>query len=131
MIIPTFQGVVNKGVLQVEARFYPYLASLEGQKVEIVVRKRRSKRSDQQNRYYWGVVVQILADHCGYSPEEMHEALKEKFLGTQERDEHGLIKMRSTAVLSKDEFVRYTNEVMRWAAENLTIYIPDPHLVDF
>jgi len=131
MIIPTFQGVVNKGVLQVEARFYPYLASLEGQKVEIVVRKRRSKRSDQQNRYYWGVVVQILADHCGYSPEEMHEALKEKFLGTQDRDKHGLIKTKSTAVLSKDEFVRYTNEVMRWAAENLTIYIPDPHLVDF
>jgi len=130
-MIPVFRGTVNKGVLQVEARFYPYLASLEGQKVEIIVRKRRSKRSDQQNRYYWGVVVQILAEHCGYSPEEMHEALKEKFLGTWERDEHGLVKRKSTTTLSVDEFIRYTNEVIRWAAENLTVYIPDPQLVDF
>ena len=131
MIAPIFKGKVTNGVLSVDQRFYSWVCSLEGNDVEVIVRKHRSQRSLRQNRYYHGVIIKILADHCGYSPEEMHEALKEKFLGTQERDEHGLIKMKSTAVLSKDEFVRYTNEVIRWAAANLTVYIPDPHLVDF
>uniref|UniRef100_A0A6H1ZUY3 Uncharacterized protein n=1 Tax=viral metagenome TaxID=1070528 RepID=A0A6H1ZUY3_9ZZZZ len=130
-MIPIFRGQVLKGVLQVDTRFYSWLSTLEGQEVDVIVRKKRKQRSLQQNRYYHGVIIKILADHCGYSPEEMHEALKEKFLGTQERDKHGLIKMKSTAVLSKDEFIQYTNEVIRWAAENLTVYIPDPHLVDF
>ena len=131
MIIPTFQGVVNKGVLQVEARFYPYLASLEGQKVEIVVRKRRSKRSGQQNRYYWGVVVKMLADKLGYEPEEMHYALRVKFLG-EEEDRYGLKKIRSTTELSTKEFIEvYTEPIKRWAAEFLCFRIPDPNEVDF
>lgn len=133
MITPLFHGAVNEGILQVEnsARFYIWLASLEGKEVEIVVRKKRARRSLRQNRYYWGVVIAVLAEHCGYTSDEMHEALKEKFLGTAERDEHGLIKIGSTAVLSKDEFVQYTNRIIIWAAESLCLYIPDPSTVDY
>ncbi len=131
MITPIFHGTVNKGTLQVEPRFYSYLGSLEGQKVEVVVRKRRSKRSDQQNRYWWGVVIQMLSDHCGYTPQDMHDTVKCMFLSSNEKDEFGLIKIGSTASLSKDEFSLLTNKVVRWAAENLSLYIPDPNQVDY
>ena len=129
MIIPTFQGVVNKGVLQVEARFYPYLASLEGQKVEIVVRKRKSKRSLEQNAAYWGIVVESLADHLGYDKDTMHHALKEKF--ASRRDDRGLLIVESTAKMDTKRFNKYYEDIQRWAAEFLCFRIPDPNEVDF
>jgi hypothetical protein len=128
-MIPVFFGQVNDGVLQVEARFHAYLATLEGP-VEVVVRKKRAQRSNKQNRYYWGVVVQILSDFCGYTPEEMHEALKEKFLGS-ERDQKGLLRIKSTASLTTDEFAQYTNRVVIWAAQELLVYIPDPNMAEY
>jgi len=130
MITPIFRGKVEKGTLRADVRFYAYLSSLEGQEVEIVVRKKRSKRSDQQNRYYWGVVVKMIADHCGYFSDEMHEALKLKFLGAS-TDEHGLVKIRSTAKLSKDEFIQYLNAVVQFAAMSLGVYIPGPNEVEY
>jgi len=128
---PIFQGTVNKGVLQAEAGFYSHLASLEGQRVEVVVRKKGVKRSNQANKYYWGVVVKILSDFTGYDAEEMHSALKQKFLGTHEIDKHGLMKIGSTASLTVDEFIQYTNQVVMWAAEKLQLYIPSPDRVDY
>ncbi len=129
MITPVFQGAVNKGVLQVEARFNVYLASLEGQKVEVVVRKYRATRSNQQNRYYWGVVVQVLSEFTGFTPDEMHTALKEKFLGVERVS--GLLKIRSTASLTTDEFVQYVNQIVLWAAEQLSVYIPSPGVIEY
>ena len=129
-MIPVFFGKVEKGALKADARFYAWLSALEGLDVEIVVRKKRTKRSDPQNRYYWGVAIEMLSSFTGYSREEMHDALKEKFLGS-ERDSMGLVKIRSSASLSKDEFSKYTNQVVRWAAESLGLFIPDPNQVDY
>lgn len=126
-----FTGTVDKGKLLLDdpQRYLVHLAGFEGRRVELVLRKRQSKRTDRQNRYYWGVIVEILGNHCGYEPEEMHEALKVKFLGAHP-DERGLVRVGSTAKLSTDEFIRYTNAVVRWAAENLSVYIPDPSQVE-
>jgi hypothetical protein len=39
------------------------------------------QRSLKQNAYYWSVVVAMLADAAGYDdPEDMHDALRAKFL---------------------------------------------------
>jgi len=125
---PIHHATISQGKLRFERpeRWLVALSKLEGKKVELVLRKRRSQRSESQNRYYWGVIVEILASHCGYTSEEMHEALKVKFLGSAHEDERGLIRVRSSAALSIDEFIRYTNEIVRWAAETLGVFIPDP-----
>ena len=130
MITPTFTAVVERGVLRADVGYYKWLASLEGQRVEAIVRKKRKQRSTQQNKYYWSVIIGILADFCGYDPEGMHEALKEKFLGS-ERDSHGLKKIRSTTDLTTDEFISYTNQVVIWAAQNLSVYIPGPNECEY
>jgi hypothetical protein len=77
-----------------------HVALLEGKRIELVIRKRRSQRSLQQNKYYFGVVVEILANYCGYTTDEMHSALKIKFLSDHQEDEKGLIKIGSTAALT-------------------------------
>ncbi len=133
MATPLFTGIIDKGklILDQPQRYLVHLAKHEGKRIELVLRKRRSKRSDSQNRWYWGVCVEILANHCGYDSDEMHEALKIKFLSNHQEDEKGLMRVGSTARLTTDEFIAYTNRVVRWAAESLSVYIPDPSQVDY
>ena len=53
--------------------FLNYLRQFEGQEVNIIVDKIRKERSIKENNYYWGVVIPLLGDEFGYTPEEMHE----------------------------------------------------------
>lgn len=53
-----------------------------------------------------------MAEHCGYEPEEMHDAL-----------------VRSTAKLNTAEMTEYIEQCRRLAAE-MSIYIPDPNETD-
>lgn len=133
MTTPIFHGSIMKGRLTLDnpERYLVYMAGLEGKRVEVVLRKKRSKRSDQQNRYYWGIVVQILANHCGYEPDQMHEALKYKFLSDHQEDSSGLITIRSTASMTTDEFAQYVNRVVRWAAESLGVYVPSANDMEY
>ena len=45
-----------------------------------ILRLERPKRirSLQQSRYWWGVCVHLVSEHCGYEPEEVHEDLLAK-----------------------------------------------------
>ena len=52
----------------------------DGKDVEVTIRKWQLKRSNQQNSYYWGVVVAMIAEAAGYTPEEAHDALRMQFL---------------------------------------------------
>jgi hypothetical protein len=125
---PIFRGKVEKGKLLLDdpSRYLVRIASLEGKKIELTLKKSQETRSLQSNRYYWGVVVKVLADHCGYDSDEMHEALKFKFLSDKCMDDKGLVRIGSTASLTVDEFIQYTNKVVMWAAQDLQVYIPDP-----
>jgi len=63
--VPVFNGSVTKGNLSVEGRYYKYLLSLEGA-VEVIVRKPKKSRSNPENRYYWGVVVDLISEETGH-----------------------------------------------------------------
>ena len=92
------------------------------------------QRSNPENRYYWGVVVQILAEELGYFKDEMHEILKRKFL-----TEHVLLRNkgkeiaaernRSTAELSTKEMEDFLSQIRIWASSELSIFIPEPNEV--
>ncbi len=80
-MIPVFAGKIRKGQLDIRNGGWPeWLNSLEGHWVEVVVRPPRRKRSLPLDRYYRGVILPILVDATGYSPERMHEIVKHKFL---------------------------------------------------
>jgi hypothetical protein len=118
---PIFRGKILRGkiVLDNRDRFRELLESFEGKRIEIVLRERSVERSDGQNKYYHAVVVKILADHLGYSSEEMHEALKKQF------------NVESTAKLKTSEFTEYIQQVVRWAAVTFSLMIPDPTQIDY
>lgn len=120
-----FNGTVEKGKLKLNSpeAFNRYIFTLEGP-VTLEIKKVKQGRSLNQNSYYWGVVVPILASDLGYEVEEMHEALKWKFLRVNDKE---LPTVRSTAKLSKGEFVEYIDRIIRWAATEYQIIIPLPN----
>lgn len=95
--------------------------------------RRRAKRSGQQNRYYFGVVVHCIRialldlghDMTKY---EVHEFLKGKFNTVQLVNGDGIIEEfpGSTKELNKVQFGEYLEKIFQWAAEYLSITIPSP-----
>lgn len=122
----------GKLIISNRKRFESDIAGCQDCEVEIIVRK-RGKRSTQQNRYYWGVVVQeirLRLKDLGHrlNAEEIHIFLKQKFLPLHIHDEIGTILATipgSTAGLNKTQFSDYIEQIRQWAAEVLEIQVPD------
>lgn len=109
------------------------LASWKDCEVTILIEKKHAHRSHQANRYYWGVIVDHISAHTGYTPEETHEALKTMFLPKrlamlgQNGQEHGeLVIGGSTTRLNTVEFFEYCTQIREWALRNLEVDIPLP-----
>jgi hypothetical protein len=93
-----------------------------------------NKRSGQQNRYYWGLVIPLVTEafkDLGHelSHEETHEFLKAKFnhkdVVNKETGEVLQVPL-STTRLSKMKFSEYVENIQRFGAMFLNINIPDP-----
>ena len=114
--------------------FLTHVKSLSGEDVTVTVNKYRAykQRSNDQNRYYWGVVIKLLRDETGHSPEELHEILKLKFLlKTYQLKGKQFPGVVSTADLSTMEFEDLMAKIRSWASLDLGIYIPAPNEVSF
>jgi hypothetical protein len=127
MATPIFHGQIVKGKVMLDrpSRYLIQISRLENQRIELILRKEKKERSNQQNSAYWGIIVEILSDHLGYSREEVHDALRTKFLSRVD-EKTGLTVIRSTTALSTVEFMDYYAQIQRWAAEFLQVYIPSP-----
>ena len=127
-VTPIFSGKVEHGLtcLDRPQDYGKWVRSLEGQRIELIVRKRRTIRSDRQHRYYWGVVIEMSAECYGYEPAEMHEAWKLHFL-RQESPDHKLPTVRSTTSLSTVEFEDYQERIRRKTLEDWGLIIPLPN----
>jgi hypothetical protein len=120
-----FRGKIQNGkiCLELRADFAALIQKLDGLDVELILRKLRRKRSLSQNAWYWSCIVPLLAEHCGYDEEEMHEALKMRFL--RNHTDTQLPSVRSTTSLDTREFTEYAESCRRLAAE-MGVVIPDP-----
>lgn len=128
---PIFTGKVLSGGLLVLDRPQDYARHVRahrGQFVEVRLRKLRSQRTSRANRYYFGVVVKLLADHCGYDPQEMHEALAMRFLRIEDCPITGAPRRKRTPQTDSAEFAEYVDHCIRLGAE-LGVVIPAPHEV--
>ena len=112
-------------------RFELWLGGLEGQEVVVSVEKRKKSRSQNQNNYYWGVVIELLVDAMGLMPEEVHEVLKSKFLikGLTDKNGKNYEVSKSTADLTTSEFEDYLTKCRMWASQQLSVVVPLPHEV--
>ena len=125
-----FKGKVEKGKLIIEnsKEYNLFVWSLNNKNIELTLGKPSKKRSNQENRYYWGVVLRLLSDQTGYTENEMHDALRLLFL----RDNTKIIPtLLSTALLNTIQFEEYMSKIRIWASTELSVYIPEPNEIDY
>ena len=134
MIQPVFHGVVRGGVLELEPRErdlrHGWLKSLEGCSVDVTVKKHHNKRSDRQNRYWWGVAVPLIAHELGYDKHEhesVHYALVSKCFGVTHDVSLGEIPKVKSSHLNREQFSELMEWAVRWAASELGIVVPLPN----
>lgn len=118
----TFAGIirqektsVNKKLTLLAPRSFQHFANKcqDGEKVTVSVTTKKWRRSLEQNNYYWGVYLPIIADETGHTPDELHELFKGKFLTQKIKTVMGLpVRMKkSTRDLSVGEFVEYIQRI--------------------
>ena len=99
-----------------------------GKRLQLTVKP--EKRSQAQNRRYWGqgVLAQIAAQAVVggklYSAESWHEQFKRQFIGVEELPSGEVIGKSSTA-LTKAEFCDFCTQVEAYAATELGVRFVD------
>lgn len=131
---PVFEAFVSgdgeKLSLVNRRSFDQVVKTLAGQHVDVIVRKHRKQRTSQANRYYHGVVVKLLAEHCGYHPDEMHQVLAMAFLRIDDDPVTGAPRRKRTPDCNSKEFTEYVDRCIHLATEQ-GVYIPQPGEVDY
>lgn len=133
---PVFTGVVDlAGQLHLDARvaFSAVLKKFRGQHVELVIRKKRQTRSLQANRYWWGVIIPLIAEELGYLPHEhdaVHDAVIRHLVGVRPGSDPRLQIRATTHDMDTEDFGMLIEHAIIWAASDLGIVIPDPHSVE-
>ena len=113
-----FAGKIKNGKLTLDdpLGFGDHLFLIEGD-VHLEIKPAEKVRSPQQNAYY-RVLVRILSKEIGYTEQEMHETIKDKY------------EIESTKQLSKEEFTELLEQIKRWAVIDMGIVSPNakqPH----
>jgi hypothetical protein len=115
--------------------FQTQLQKFNNQDICLVVDKRRTNRSVNQNAYYWSTVIGTIAKELGYQDNEadsIHHELREKFLSSwiicriaSKKSRRKIVK--STTDLDTLQFEEYMSAVRSWASAELNIFIPEPN----
>jgi len=123
-------GIVKDGQFVAKnPKSYRYdIFQKEGQHIIVSIEVYRSKRSNDQNRYLWGVVYDLIAETTGHTVDEINEIMKTKFL-TVHTDLGDYSK--SSKSLNTVEFMEYIEQIRLWSMEYLGTRIPLPNEVDY
>ena len=115
-------------------RLSRFLASLPPDKAwRVTVSEHKQRRSDQQNRYLWGVAYPAVLEGGGeslrgWTAEDLHEYFLGEHFGWEVVEGFGKRRQRPikrSSRLSKTEFSDFVAAIQLKAAE-LGIFIPDP-----
>lgn len=124
-----WRGTVENGKLTLDdaPHFAALIRTLDKKRVDVTLEEHRKTRTGEQNRWFHGCIVPLLAEHCGYDLDEMKEALKIKFLSIHA--DGPLPTVRRTRDLSTKEFADFCERCQRLGAE-LGVSIPSPRDID-
>lgn len=110
---PIHYATIQQGVMQWKDRdrLGKWLSSLKGD-VEVIIRKKMSRRSTKQNNYYWAYLA-IIEKETGDIADDLHEFFKRKLLAPEFKTILGYeIRLpRSTTKLDKLEFTEYITKI--------------------
>ena len=138
-----YGSVTSEGQIKLPRKRFKeeVLSAFLGSSIEVIVKRKRKRRSTPQNAYYWGVMIPYVlrgfidaGNNLQESNKEHHELihtfLKDKFLhnGIEIVNAQGEVHTTppSTQRCTTTEFMEYMDQVKMWSAEFLNTNIPDP-----
>jgi hypothetical protein len=132
-IVTTAQLVKGRIKVRNWNRVVSELRTMRDCELRVSLTKARATRSQKQNAWYWGFVVGLVAEHTGYTSDEIHEIYKAKFIPKRLAiaDGNGEVVNEfviggTTTRLDTLEFSEYCEAIREWAADALGVVIPDP-----
>lgn len=102
-------------------------------RVTVTITTEELTRSEQAHKYYFGVVLKLIAAETGHSIDDLHEVFKAEWNSktvlwtdpaTGEMTERRI--PQTTTKLKVSDFYQYVEEVRFYAAESLGIVTPEP-----
>lgn len=111
-------------VMNNDAYFRTRLQKAPQGKYTVTVSSNKPNRSNQQNRYYWGVCLALISEETGNEPEHLHEYAKRRFLQPRFITVKGeTIKIpATTTLLNKSDFAEYIMKLEEWSG----VQFPSP-----
>lgn len=112
------------------------IATFEGKQVVIKIEKFKKKRSTQQNRFYYGIVIPIVQNclkEAGHimTNESTHDLIKLKFLKetlfVNETTGEVIERIKSTTELSTSQFMDLLAEINNFTFEYFGVSLPSPN----
>jgi len=100
----------------------------EDDKAVIEIKQDKDSRSTKQNRLYWEWIGTVISPELGYTKDEAHMILRDKFLGYNEittKKGETVRELRSTTKLKVGEFKDYLEQIDILMAE-YGIVLPRP-----
>lgn len=134
--IEVISSVVNGNLMRNRNTIKNAIASFEGKDVLVTIQAKRKVRSNNQNAYYWSVIVEcwkyLLKETQGeiYSKEETHEFLKVNFNYQEVVNEQTGVVLRtvkSTTANSTTEMEEYHLRCRQAAEQLFGFNIPEPN----
>ena len=134
---PKFEGKIQQGIPFFNTADF---STYNNQECTLIIGKVKQYeiRSNQQNRYMFGVVYKLISEHTGFSVDEVHELCKGMFLKQPphllqlKNGKHMEINIvRPTSSLSTVELENYLSEIRMWASIELGVYIPLPNETEY
>ena len=112
------------------------IATFENKQIIIKIEKAKKKRSTQQNRFYYGVIIPIVQNclkEAGHimTNESTHDLIKLKFLKetlfVNETTGEVIERIKSTTELSTSQFMDLLAEINNFTFEYFGISLPSPN----
>lgn len=133
MIILKGTKINGQGKLNDDSKkmFNAFIAKLqEGDEFHLIPKRPGKKRSLKQNAYYWGVIVNIIAEFMGEDENGAHEALRYRFLKVR-NDRGEVYKIKSTTELSTAQAEDYYAKIRQTFSIEFGVQIPEPNETEF
>ena len=125
-----FQGTAFNGKLQYHtdtpAKIKQFLLSNEGKRIYVTFDIIKPSRTLNQNAYYHSVIIPIISDYTGDTPEDTHKILKNEFC-PRFFDQNGNEYERSTTRMNTTEFKNYLERIAAEYGMQYGLYFPSPN----
>jgi hypothetical protein len=125
----TAGGYVKDGAIRLDSKALLKAALTHwAGRIRLTIEPELQTRRQRANRYYWGVVLKLMAEESGHTAADLHEIMKLRHNFKLTADPQGEeVKIpKSTATLKILEFSEYLEAVMLDGAEWLGITFPEP-----